>query len=60
MKFIDTDDEIQKQHGPINDIFERHGEQYFHECETEVILNLAQFSGIVIATGGGLVLNLKC
>ena len=49
MGFIDTDDEIQKQYGPINDIFERHGEQYFRECENEVVLNLAQFSGIVIA-----------
>ena len=59
MGFIDTDDEIQKQYGPINDIFERHGEQYFRKCENEVVLNLAQFSGIVIATGGGLVLNPK-
>ena len=59
MGFIDTDDEIQKQYGPINDIFARHGEKYFRECENEVVLNLAQFSGIVIATGGGLVLNPK-
>ena len=55
--FIDTDEEIINEFGPINIMFENHGEEYFRKCEREIVLKVAQRSEIVIATGGGVVLD---
>ncbi len=57
-KFIDTDDLIvAKTDMEISDIFAKYGEEYFRNIETEVIKEAALESGVVIATGGGSVLN---
>ncbi|WP_049895602.1 shikimate kinase [Oribacterium sp. NK2B42] len=58
MTEVDTDAEIVRREGmPINEIFEKHGEDYFRKCESEVILDLQKSSGIIISCGGGAVLR---
>ena len=58
MPLIDTDACIVKRSGmAIPDIFATYGEAYFRRLESEVIAEVAQKSGCVIATGGGAVLN---
>ncbi len=57
-EFIDTDTEIIKREKcEISDIFKRVGEIGFRKIESEVIAELSSRQGVVIATGGGAVLN---
>lgn len=54
--FIDTDRYIEEKAGmPIPKIFEVFGESYFRTLETEVLKEVTKLSGVVIATGGGVV-----
>ena len=56
--WVDTDDEIVKQHGEINDIFARLGEEGFRDIESEVTASVAaNYSGAVVSLGGGCVLR---
>ena len=56
--FIDTDEEIIKRSGmPISEIFEKFGEKYFRDLESEVLNDLSAYQGMVIATGGGAILR---
>lgn len=57
MKFIDTDEMIEREYGKISDIFAKHGEAEFRRIETEIIKQTALLNNSVIATGGGAVLN---
>lgn len=58
MEFADSDEEIVKVAGiSIPEIFEKYGEQDFRAIESKVIAGLALRQGLVIATGGGAVLN---
>ncbi len=57
-EFVDTDDEIVKKEGiTIPEIFSSKGENYFRQTECEVIKEISKRQGLVIATGGGAVLN---
>lgn len=57
-EFVDSDDEIvKKARMPISEIFEKFGETYFRDLETEVINELSTKQGLVIATGGGAILR---
>ncbi len=55
--FVDTDDLIVERHGPIPDIFRSRGEATFRAFEREVARELALARGLVIATGGRLMLD---
>ena len=55
-RWYDTDIVISDRHGRISDIFEYYGESHFRSLETEVVRELADRDGLVISTGGGLVL----
>ena len=56
--FYDTDLEIQKQTGvDIGFIFEKEGESGFRQREAEAIERLTQLPSIVLATGGGAILD---
>ena len=55
--FIDTDQVIEDRHGPISEIFEQLGEQRFREIESSFVTELAAMEGVVISTGGGLMLR---
>jgi len=58
LRFVDSDSEIEHRIGmPIRDYFAAHGEAAFREVEAEVIAQLAEQGGIVLATGGGAVLR---
>lgn len=57
MAQVDTDAEIVKTHGRIADIFEKFGEARFRELETEAVESVSSRDGLIIATGGGCVLN---
>lgn len=57
-QFIDTDDEIVRRVGmSIPQIFAREGEPRFRELERRLIRALANTRGLVIATGGGTLVN---
>ena len=55
--WYDTDVVITDRHGRISDIFEYYGEAHFRSLETEVVRELSGRDGLVISTGGGLVLK---
>lgn len=57
--FLDTDKQIElKQKCTINEIFDKQGEQYFRNLETEYLKSLLQEkSEYIIAVGGGLPLR---
>lgn len=55
--FVDTDELIEERHGPIPDIFQNRGEAAFRAFEREVVLELAGLRGLVISTGGRLMLD---
>ena len=58
MTFLDSDHEIESRCGvDIPYIFEREGEPGFRERERKVIAELTQKQGIVLATGGGAILD---
>ncbi len=57
-RFIDSDHEIEARTGvSIPVIFEVEGEASFRQREAEVISDLTALGGIVLATGGGAILN---
>ena len=58
--FIDTDSLIESQAGPIHGIFERDGEEAFRSMERSVARELAGRTGLVIATGGRMMLDPEC
>jgi shikimate kinase len=56
--FVDSDEEIEKRTGvDIAFIFEKEGESGFREREAKVIDELTQLDGVVLATGGGAILD---
>jgi len=56
--FVDSDEEIQQRSGvTIPHIFDVEGEAGFRQREASVIQNLVLLDNIVLATGGGAVLN---
>ena len=58
LNFVDSDEEIENRTGvDISFIFEKEGEDGFRTRESKVIDELSQRSGIVLATGGGAVLD---
>ena len=58
IEFIDSDAEIEKRTGvDIRFIFEKEGEARFRERERDVIADLTTLEGVVIATGGGVILD---
>src|SRR5215218_9493482 len=58
LRFVDSDDEIEARTGvDIAYIFEREGEAGFRSREAEIIDDLSRRDGLVLATGGGAVLD---
>ena len=56
--FVDSDDELERRTGvDIPFIFEKEGEAGFRLRESRVIDELSQRDGVVLATGGGAVIN---
>jgi len=58
MPFADLDDVIEnKTDLTIPTIFEKHGEKYFRQLETDMLQRITQYTGNVVATGGGIILS---
>ncbi|MBR2024896.1 MAG: shikimate kinase, partial [Clostridia bacterium] len=56
--FVDTDDEIVKKIGmDISSYFAKYGETEFRKIESEVIKEISVKNSLIIATGGGAILN---
>ena len=57
-EFLDMDQYIERQQGmTISKIFEQKGEPEFRRIECETVRELAKRQGLVIATGGGALIN---
>ena len=56
-EFVDTDLVIEERHGPIQEIFDRQGESGFRDIERALAAELGRRKGIVIATGGRMLLD---
>jgi shikimate kinase len=57
-RFVDTDELIETRAGmTVPEIFAKHGEQDFRDRENQITRELENERNLVIATGGGLVLN---
>ena len=58
LDFVDSDEEIERRTGvDIPFIFEKEGEEGFRKREAKVIDELSRRQGIVLATGGGAVVD---
>jgi len=58
MSYLDTDELIEEREGiKISAIFQKKGEKYFRQLETQVIKEVASLDNYVISSGGGVVLR---
>jgi len=58
LTFVDSDDEIESRTGvDIPFIFEKEGEEGFRKREAVVIDDLSRMDGVVLATGGGAIVD---
>ena len=55
--FVDTDEEVERRHGPIAEIFQERGESEFRRIEEQVVAEALSGPTAVIALGGGAVLS---
>jgi len=56
--FVDMDSYIEEKAGmTIPEIFEKHGEPYFRDLETEAIRELAEREGVIACGGGAMLRN---
>ena len=57
MEVFEMDQMLVEQEGmSISDIFAKHGEEYFRNIETKLIIDIQQYSNKVVSCGGGVVL----
>ena len=57
LRWVDTDDIIEREHGKISEIFAAFGEEHFRTLEGEVAARLSKEDGLIISTGGGFILR---
>ncbi len=58
MTVIEMDEEIVRKEGiSIPDIFEKKGEKYFRESETQLLYDIQAMENVVVSCGGGVVLR---
>jgi shikimate kinase len=58
MVFLDLDREIEARNGvSVSTIFEIEGEAGFRMRETQMLADISQLDGVIVATGGGTVLS---
>ncbi len=57
-RFVDTDELIVQAEGrSIPEIFAQQGEEYFREAETRALESTLEMQGVILSTGGGLILR---
>jgi len=57
LALVDTDREIEAEHGPIPEIFGTLGEPGFRRLERKIAEQLADRHDVVVATGGGMMVD---
>ncbi len=58
LAFVDMDELIQaREQQQIREIFEQKGEAYFRAVESDLVLEISNRQGLVVATGGGTLVN---
>jgi shikimate kinase len=58
MRYVSTDNLIEaREKRTINEIFQKSGEDYFRDVESEVVREVSGSDGLVIDTGGGVVIR---
>lgn len=58
MRYVSTDSLIEKREKrTINEIFTKSGEDYFRDVESDVVREISGMDGLVIDTGGGVVIR---
>ena len=58
LRFVDTDSEIEARTGAdIPWIFDVEGEEGFRDREQQVVAEMTEWDGVVLATGGGVILR---
>jgi shikimate kinase len=57
MEVVSLDEEIVRQAGPIPDIVAKHGWPHFRDIEAQVTKRISERDGIIIDSGGGVVLR---
>ena len=58
MEQVEMDEQIVQEQGmPIAEIFEKYGEDYFRDMETDLVKRLQQKDGVIVSCGGGAVLR---
>jgi shikimate kinase len=58
MELVDMDERIVQREGmPISQIFEKSGETYFRDVETQVLVELKNEGNTVVSCGGGVVVR---
>ncbi len=55
--FLDMDQELMLRHGPISALVTARGWPFFRQKEKELLAELVDRTGIVIATGGGAIMH---
>ncbi len=56
-RLVDTDEEIRRRFGSPADIINTRGEEEFRKIETEVLREFGRERGLIISTGGGIVVR---
>lgn len=57
-EFVDTDSLVEKKTGKkVADIFEEYSEEEFRRLETEVLEEITDREGLIVSTGGGIVVT---
>ncbi|NLL68171.1 MAG: shikimate kinase [Clostridiaceae bacterium] len=56
MPFTDSDENIEKNYGKISDLFAI-SEEHFRDLESKIIKSMATLDGVIMSTGGGVVLR---
>jgi len=58
LQFVDTDKMVEDKTGKtILDIFEESSEEEFRKLETEVLRDITEEKGLIVSTGGGIVVT---
>ena len=55
-QLVDTDSVIEQRHGKISDIFAECGEAHFRALESVLAQKLSEQDGLIVSTGGGMLL----
>ena len=58
MEIVEMDQIIEEREGmSISDIFEKHGEEYFRNLETDLLIEMQDKKNVIISCGGGVAMR---